>query len=61
VLEECAPRAQDFTCQRYRYKNGVDEVERTKNRTKVKVRSKVEHVFAGNVLLKLLPAKMSQR
>jgi hypothetical protein len=25
------------------------------------VRSKVEHVFAGNVLLKLLPAKMSQR
>src|SRR5271167_3236590 len=46
VIEECAPRAQDFTCQRYRYKDRVDEVERAKNRTKAKVRSKVEHVFA---------------
>jgi IS5 family transposase len=46
VLEECAPGAQDFTCQRYRYKDRVDEVERAKNRTKAKVRSKVEHVFA---------------
>jgi len=33
MLEECAPRAQDFTCQRYRYKNRVDEVERAKNRS----------------------------
>src|ERR1035441_7111478 len=39
VLEECAPRAQDFTCQQYRYKDRVDEVERAKNRTKAKVRS----------------------
>jgi transposase, IS5 family len=46
VLEECAPRAQDFTCQRYRHKNRVDEVEQAKNRTKAKVRSKVEHGFA---------------
>src|ERR1022692_2934100 len=46
VLEECAPRAQDFTCQRYRYKDRIDEVEKAKNRTKAKVRSKVEHVFA---------------
>jgi IS5 family transposase len=46
VLEECAPQAQDFICQRYRYKDRVDEVERAKNRTKAKVRSKVEHVFA---------------
>jgi len=46
VLEECAPQAQDFTCQRYRYKDRIDEVERAKNRTKAKVRSKVEHVFA---------------
>ena len=46
VLEEYAPRAQDFTCQRYRYKNRIDELERAKNRTKAKVRSKVEHVFA---------------
>ena len=31
---------------RYRYKHGVDEVERAKNRSKSRVRSKVEHVFA---------------
>ena len=30
---------------RYRYKDRVDEVERAKNRTKSRVRSKVEHVF----------------
>ena len=41
-----APHAQDFTHQRYRYKDRIDEVEREKNRTKSKVRSKVEHVFA---------------
>ena len=46
VIHECAPRAQDFTQRRYRYKDQiVDEVERAKNRTKSKVRSKVEHVF----------------
>src|SRR2546430_14246307 len=38
--------AQDCTHRRYRYKHGVDEVERAKNRTKSRVRSKVEHVFA---------------
>src|SRR5208282_5855275 len=46
VLREHAPHAQDFTHQRYRYKDRMDEVEREKNRTKSKVRSKVEHVFA---------------
>jgi len=40
------PHAQDFTHQRYRYKDRIDEIERAKNRTKSKVRSKVEHVFA---------------
>jgi len=29
-----------------RYKDRIDEVEKAKNRTKAKVRSKVEHVFA---------------
>jgi tRNA nucleotidyltransferase (CCA-adding enzyme) len=33
------------THRRYRYKNGIDEEERAKNRTKSSVRSKVEHVF----------------
>jgi transposase, IS5 family len=45
VIKECAPRAQDHTHRRYRYKHGVDEQERAKNRTKSSVRSKVEHVF----------------
>jgi hypothetical protein len=31
---------------RYRYQDGIDEVERAKNRTKSRVRSKVEHSFA---------------
>src|SRR5439155_20684518 len=46
VIRECAPQAQDCTHRRYRYTDGVDEVERAKNRTKSTVRSKVEHVFA---------------
>ena len=45
VIQEHAPRAQDCTQRRYRYKNHVDELERAKNRTKSQVRSKVEHVF----------------
>jgi len=45
VIRECAPQAQDCTHRRYRYQNRVDEVERAKNRTKSRVRSKVEHVF----------------
>jgi IS5 family transposase len=45
VIHECSPRAKDCTNKRYRYKYWVDEVERAKNRTKSRVRSKVEHVF----------------
>ena len=45
IIQECAPGAQDHTHRRYRYKNGIDEQERAKNRTKSSVRSKVEHVF----------------
>jgi IS5 family transposase len=45
VIHRCAPQAEDCTHRRYRYKNWIDEVERTKNRTKSTVRSKVEHVF----------------
>jgi len=46
VIHECSPRAKDCTNQRYRYKYWTDEAERAKNRTKSRVRSKVEHVFA---------------
>jgi Transposase DDE domain len=45
VIIEHAPRARDFSNRRY-WRNGVvDEAERTKNRTKSKVRAKVEHAF----------------
>ena len=45
VIHQCAPRARDYTHRRYRYQDHVAEEERAKNRTKSKVRSKVEHVF----------------
>jgi IS5 family transposase len=43
VIRQHAPRAQDFVNRRYRHRGVVDEVERAKNRTKSKVRAKVEH------------------
>ncbi len=45
VIIEHAPRARDFTNRRYRHKGVVDEAERAKNRTKSKVKAKVEHAF----------------
>jgi IS5 family transposase len=46
VIRTCAPRAQDYTQRRCRTKGQiVDEVAWAKNRTKSKVRAKVEHVF----------------
>jgi IS5 family transposase len=45
VIHAAAPKAQDMTSRRARYKGGVDEQERRKNRTKAKVRSKVEWPF----------------
>jgi transposase, IS5 family len=38
-----APRARDFVNHRYRHRGIVNEAERAKNRTKSKVRAKVEH------------------
>lgn len=46
AIREKAPQALDFTNRRYRFRGVVDESERAKNRTKSKVRAKVEHVFA---------------
>ncbi|OHC77723.1 MAG: transposase [Rhodospirillales bacterium RIFCSPLOWO2_01_FULL_65_14] len=43
VIKKHAPNAKDFTNRRYRHRGGVDETERAKNRTKSKVRAKVEH------------------
>jgi IS5 family transposase len=45
VIRQHAPNALDFTQRRYRYKGVVDSSERTKNRSKSRVRAKVEHVF----------------
>ena len=43
AIRRCAPRARDFVNRRYRHRGVVDEVERARNRTKSKVRAKVEH------------------
>ena len=45
VIRKHAPKAMDFTNRRYRYKDTVDEEERVKNKTKSRVRAKVEHPF----------------
>jgi len=42
AIHAAAPAAQDMTSRRAKYKGGVDEAERRKNRTKARVRSKVE-------------------
>src|SRR5215472_13305456 len=43
VIRQHAPRARDFVNRRYRHRGVVDEAKRAKNRTKTKVRAKVEH------------------
>jgi IS5 family transposase len=45
AIKEAAPKAQDMTCKRTRYKDRVDELQRVKNRSKSSVRAKVEHPF----------------
>jgi IS5 family transposase len=45
AIREAAPKAQDMTCRRTRFKNYVDEAAKKRNTTKSKVRAKVEHVF----------------
>ena len=46
AIHQRAAQARDCTHKRYRYKDRIDQVERAKNRTKSRVRSKVEHLFA---------------
>jgi IS5 family transposase len=45
LIESKAPNARDFTNQRTRRAGVVDEVQRSKNRNKSRIRSRVEHVF----------------
>jgi transposase, IS5 family len=46
LIASKAPHAQDFTNERTRWKGWEDEQAKRKNKTKSKVRAKVEHVFA---------------
>ena len=46
LISNKAPKAKDFTNQRTRRTGEVNEVQRTKNRNKSRVRARVEHVFA---------------
>ena len=46
LIQTKAPKAKDWTNQRVRKGGGIDEVERSKNHNKSKVRARVEHVFA---------------
>src|ERR1035441_4310581 len=45
AIHEAAPKAQDMTNRRVKTKQGVDEDEKRKNRTKSRVRAKVEWPF----------------
>ncbi len=45
AIKEAAPKAQDMTCKRTRYKDRLDELQRAKNKSKSSVRAKVEHPF----------------
>jgi transposase, IS5 family len=45
VIHEHAPNAKDFTNRRCRRRGVTDPVEKARNRTKSKVRAKVEHCF----------------
>lgn len=45
AMRKAAPRARDFTNQGYRRGGRVDEVIKAKNRTKSRVRAKVEHTI----------------
>ena len=46
LIASKAPEAKDFTNQRIRRTEEIDEAERARNRSKSKVRARVEHVFA---------------
>ena len=45
AIREAAPKAQDMTCKRTKFKDSVDELQKKKNRSKSRVRAKVEHLM----------------
>jgi hypothetical protein len=48
AIRQAAPAAQDMTSRRVKTRPGVDEAERRKNRTKARVRAKVEWPFPNS-------------
>jgi IS5 family transposase len=46
LITKKVPHSKDFTNERWRWKGWVNEDTKRKNRTKSRVRAKVEHVFA---------------
>jgi IS5 family transposase len=45
VIHEQSPRAKDLTHRRYRHNGVINQRERAKNKTKSRVRAKVEHAI----------------
>ena len=45
IIKAAAPEARDFTNRRVRFAGRIDEIERSKNRTKSRTRARVEHPF----------------
>jgi IS5 family transposase len=45
AIKEAAPKAQDMTCKRTKFKHRVDELQKQTNKSKSSVRAKVEHPF----------------
>ena len=45
LRSEAAPKAQDMTCRKTKFKHYVDEFQKKKNRSKSSMRAKVEHPF----------------
>ena len=45
AIKQAAPKAQDMTCRRTKFKDYVDELQKKKNQSKSSVRAKVEHPF----------------
>jgi IS5 family transposase len=45
AIQQAAPKAQDMTCKRTKFKNYLDELQKKKNRSKSSIRAKVEHPF----------------
>jgi IS5 family transposase len=45
AIQEAAPKAQEMTCRRTKFKKYVDELQKKKNRSRSSVRAKVEHPF----------------